>query len=202
MTYGNTPGICPRCGANTTPGAAFCAACGSSLQQASRQSPAVPPTVNQDATNTRNGAIGCVVLLLLLFVVLTPFGSCVGPSSVSTDIEESSPSPSSSLPYEIVGDFGDVKTVYMSPENLKDTDLVGRVLGEIVDESVMVVQVDFFDDRNATPGRYPMTDNELAHWRAQYTFSRQYNEEKFMYVTNGNSENPVTQAVPIRPIRE
>lgn len=106
------------------------------------------------------------------------------------------------LSYEVIGEFGAVKTVYMPIEQIQDQNYIGRVLGEIVDPSEMTIQVDFFDDINSTPGRYPMTDTELAHWRAQYNFNRDSNYERFIYITNGNLEKPTIQTAPVRPIRD
>jgi len=104
--------------------------------------------------------------------------------------------------YEVVGEFGIVKTVYMPIEKIQDQDCIGHALGKIVDPSETMIQVDFFDDRSSTPGRYPMTDSELAHWRAHYNFNRQTGYEGFIYITNGNLLYPNLREVPVRPIRD
>ena len=87
--------------------------------------------------------------------------------------------------WEVVGQFGIVRTVYVSPNGLRDKSFVLQVLRIVTDkyEKSKPIQVMFFDDKRNTPKRLPMTDPEMLHWKAQYNRNPNTNYERFVWIS-------------------
>jgi len=95
--------------------------------------------------------------------------------------------------WELVAEFGAVKTVYVRPGRIRDAVLLSNIAGGIVQEEQsiggpVIVQVDFFDSREWTPTKYPMTTTQLSHWKAQYGCNTNTDYEQFIFVDNAESE--------------
>lgn len=93
--------------------------------------------------------------------------------------------------YEVVGQFGRIVTVYMSPGGLDDKFYVAQVLGVIIRQyGNQAAMVHFFDNKRYTPRGFPMTDRNMLHNRATYN---QLNKEFLWHeVTNPSTSPPTT----------
>jgi hypothetical protein len=96
--------------------------------------------------------------------------------------------------FEVIGRFGIVHTVYVSPIGLEDRDFVAQVLHAIsskVDGS-SILEVMLFDDRNFTPQGLPMTDEQLRHYRARYIRNPNTGFAKFAWLHVADSSSPAS----------
>lgn len=104
--------------------------------------------------------------------------------------------------WKLVKSFGVVSMVYISPAGLKDKYFIAQVLHNLVDRK-KTIQVMFFDDKNYTPLGFPMTDNQMLHWKATYNFNPNTGFERFVFiqVTDARSSPPSLREVEanIRP---
>ncbi len=135
-----------------------------------------------------------IVAALLTFGVVSTLG-------VSLANEDSRPSQE----WKLIGKFGMIRTVYVSPDGLKDKFFVAQVLHAVVtkEDSSKPIQVMMFDDVRFTPRGFPMTDAQMLHLKAQYNRNPNTKHERFVWVsvTNSKSSPPglkETEA-PIRP---
>lgn len=92
--------------------------------------------------------------------------------------------------FEVIAEFGVVKTVYMSPAGLKDKNYVAQALHSIMrkHDQRKPIQVMFFNSRRHTPVGMPMTDDQMLHQRAQYNKNPNTGFEEFVWVTVKNSK--------------
>ena len=97
---------------------------------------------------------------------------------------EGSPEPSEFAEFEIVGRFGLVQTVYVSPAGLNDRFFVAQVLHAISSKvnRGSILEVLLFDDRNFAPQGLPMTDDQMKHWRARYNRNPNTGLDKFAWI--------------------
>lgn len=79
-------------------------------------------------------------------------------------------SPMLAQEWEIVGEVGVTKFVFVSPQGLKDKHLVAQVLHVIADKYPDgILEVLIYDDKAYTPKGFPMTDKQMLHQRARYS---------------------------------
>lgn len=137
-----SPIICPTCGQPNAVGRTTCWHCRYSLVP---RKPANPNTGKWIAIS-----IVVFVLLVMLIGILTP-----------SDPTESD--------WELIGNFGGVRTIYVQESRILDPPTLERINAEVLEavDTGLPLQVDYFDDRDYTPVRYPMTDEQLKHWKAQ-----------------------------------
>ena len=121
--------------------------------------------------------------------------------SVSLAGEKSQPAQE----WKLIGKFGIIRTVYVSPDGLKDKFFVAQVLHALVtkEDSSKPIQLMMFDDVRFTPQGFPMTDAQMLHLKAQYNKNPNTKHERFVWisVTDSKSSPPglkETEA-PIRP---
>lgn len=108
---------------------------------------------------------------------------------VSAPLQAESKKSEPAKEFAIVAEFGMVKTVYMSPDGLKDKNYVAQILHNIVNKHGQrkPIQVMFFDNRRHTPVGIPMTDDQMLHQRAQYNKNPNTGFEEFVWITVKNS---------------
>ena len=92
--------------------------------------------------------------------------------------------------WELVGQAGPLKMVYVEPARVKDT----KVLAKIVDEMIVrfgtqgPLQIDFFDDREQTPATRPYAASQKRHQRAKFNFNPAYGLRRFVWVNYAPSD--------------
>ena len=85
----------------------------------------------------------------------------------------------------LVGDHDATRTVFISPEGLRDRAFVEQVLTIVTAPFGRAnrVRVLIFDGRDATPRRLPMTDVQTLHLRAEYERDAGGRGERFVWVS-------------------
>lgn len=93
--------------------------------------------------------------------------------------------------WKSVGKFGLIRTLYVSPDGLKDKFFVAQVLHAVVtkEDSAKPLQVMMFDDVRLTPQGFPMTDAQMLHRKSQYNKNPNTKHERFVWVSVINSKN-------------
>ena len=104
------------------------------------------------------------------------------------------PEPLEYAEFEIIGQFGVVQTVYVSPPGLGDRFFVAQVLHAISSKvsTGSILEILVFDDRNFTPQGLPMTDEQMKHFRARYNRNPNTGLDRFAWVrvVDANSSPP------------
>jgi hypothetical protein len=106
--------------------------------------------------------------------------------------------------WRVIGEFGSVRTVYVSPAGLRDRQFLAQVLHaiDVKERSPRLLEVWFFDDPQHAPQGVPMTDAQMLHWRAQYWRNRNTGLEKFEWYTVTNAKaSPPDLSVKVDNIR-
>src|SRR5262245_61969281 len=88
--------------------------------------------------------------------------------------------------WELLGQAGPVKTVYVEPAKIKDTKLIAKIVDDLIHRfgAEAPMQVDFFDDREQTPAtRPPYTADHKAHHRAKFNFNPKTGLRRFVWVS-------------------
>lgn len=107
--------------------------------------------------------------------------------------------------WKLIGSFGMIRTLYVSPYGLKDKFFVAQVLHAVVTKEAASkpIQVMMFDDPGFTPQGFPMTDAQMLHLKAQYNKNPTTKHERFVWisVSDAKSSPPGLKEteVPIRP---
>jgi hypothetical protein len=86
--------------------------------------------------------------------------------------------------FQIVGRFGLVQTVYVSPAGLDDRYFVAQVLHAISSKvnRASILEILVFDDRKFVPQGLPMTDDQMKHWRARYNRNPNTGLDRFAWI--------------------
>lgn len=147
---------------------------------------------------------GCYCLAIFLILIL-PLSGCVTPSDINekqtavvteTKTIKQTSKKSVTIPYstteetkewELVSSFAKIRMVYMSPAGLKNKDYIAQILTQLVDKKD-IIQVLFFDNKKYTPLDYPMTDEQMLHWKANYNFNPNTGHERFVFIEITNSK--------------
>lgn len=100
--------------------------------------------------------------------------------------------------WEVVGQAGIVRFVYMAPEGLKDKQFVAQVLSTIMRKQIGLnsqtghwrgaAEILLFDDKRYTPQDFPMTDKQMLHQRARYNYNPNTGFEEFVWVSVVNDK--------------
>ena len=87
--------------------------------------------------------------------------------------------------WELIGKFGLVRTLYVSPDGLKDKFFVAQMLHTVMNKAdkSKPIQIMMFDDRGSTPKGYPMTDSQMLHLKAKYNRNPNTKYERFVWVS-------------------
>jgi len=107
--------------------------------------------------------------------------------------------------WNMIGNFGIVRTLYVSPEGLKDKFYMAQVLLSVMrkENKSLPIQIMIFDNQRLTPRDFPMTDAQMLHWKAIYNRNPNTNLEKFVWISvkNPNSSPPALKetVANIRP---
>ena len=92
--------------------------------------------------------------------------------------------------WKLIGNFGAIRTVYVSPEGLKDKFFVAQVLSAVMakENPSNPIQVMMFDDIRLTPQAFPMTDVQMLHLKAQYNKNPNTRLDRFVWVSVTDSK--------------
>ena len=127
-------------------------------------------------------------ILKLLFVALLLLSAC-----------DSKPNKHD---WQQIGSQGVAKFVYISPEGLADRSFLEDVLGHLYVPN-QINDILFFDSKTYTPSSFPMSDEQMMHWKAQYNYNPNNGYEKFAFfeVTDPAQSPPDLKSteVDIRP---
>jgi hypothetical protein len=86
--------------------------------------------------------------------------------------------------WEVVGEVGVTKFVFVSPEGLKDKHFVAQVLHAITNKYPKgALQVFIYDDKAYTPRGFPMTDKQMLHQRARYNRNPSTSLSEFAWIS-------------------
>lgn len=86
--------------------------------------------------------------------------------------------------WEMVGQVGALKMVYVEPARVRDT----KFLAKIVDDMIVrfgtqrPMQIDFFDDREQTPATRPYAASQKRHHRAKFNLNPANGLRRFVWV--------------------
>lgn len=158
--------------------------------------------------------------LIVFTILILFFNGCITPPEVhekqgavvaETKTIKQTSEKSGAIPYsategtkewELVSSFAKIRMVYMSPAGLKNKDYIAQILTQLVDKKD-IIQVLFFDNKKYTPLDYPMTDEQLLHWKANYNFNPNTGHERFVFIeiTNPKASPPDLKEIEanIRP---
>lgn len=100
--------------------------------------------------------------------------------------------PAAAPVWELVGNLGRVKTVYVEPAHVKDRQLLASVVKEILDKSgrQSPVEINFFDDQLNTPRTLPFPPVSRRHHRAKFNFNPANGLKKFVWVVPADPNAP------------
>ena len=92
--------------------------------------------------------------------------------------------------WNVVAKAGLTYMVYVSPAGLKDKFFVAQVLNAVMNQSdkTRPVEINLYDNKQLTPRRFPMTDQQMLHWKAQYNKNPNNGYEEFGWITITNSK--------------
>ncbi|HEY3174863.1 MAG TPA: hypothetical protein VGK94_03785 [Candidatus Polarisedimenticolia bacterium] len=92
--------------------------------------------------------------------------------------------PAPGQPWELVGESGWVKMVYVEPARIKDTRLLAQIVADLMGRfgSTNPMQVDFFDDRALTPTALPSPPRQRIHQRAKFNFNPRNGLRRFVWM--------------------
>lgn len=126
------------------------------------------------------------IIFLIPFILLT---SC---SSKSQSQRNSDTGPAIAKPWKLVGNLGNIKFVYVEPDKAHDRVLMAQILKAIIGQKGKIsrpVQVMFFNDESETPAAFPMTDSQMLHQVASYSFNPNNGFEEFVWITVVDSKS-------------
>jgi hypothetical protein len=119
-----------------------------------------------------------MVVFLLLPLLLPSFASAANSAKSGKpkgDIQE----------WVSIGRFGTTQTVYVSPAGIKDKNFAAQILQTIVTKEGKgkIIEVWFFDDKKFTPKGVPMSDSQMLHWKARYSYNPNRKFEEFVWIS-------------------
>src|SRR5258706_14185843 len=87
--------------------------------------------------------------------------------------------------WELVGQSGPLRMVYIAPGRVKDTKLLATIVDDVIHRSggEHPLQIDIFDDREQTPTVRPYTASQKLHQRAKFNFNPANGMRRFVWVT-------------------
>lgn len=87
--------------------------------------------------------------------------------------------------WELVGQSGPLRMVYVEPARVKDTKLLAAIVDEMLARfgTQRPLQIDFFDDREQTPAARPYTTGQKLHQRAKFNFNPANGLRRFVWVS-------------------
>jgi len=105
--------------------------------------------------------------------------------------------------WELMGQSGPVKIVYIEPAALKDLKRVAPVVAEIMARfgRERPVQIDFFDDRRTAPKALPYTREQRLRQKAKFNFNPRTGRERFVRIEPAADPN-APDVVRLREVEE
>lgn len=87
--------------------------------------------------------------------------------------------------WELVGQSGALKMVYVEAARAKDTKFFALIVDDLIKRNGAdrPMQIDFFDDREQTPVMRPYTATQKAHHRAKFNFNPANGMRRFVWVS-------------------
>jgi hypothetical protein len=82
--------------------------------------------------------------------------------------------------YKKISTFGMITTVYISKTGFKDKNYIAQVINKLKSKSSH--EIWFFDEESETPANVPMTDTQLYHWKAKYSFDANTGNATFQLI--------------------
>lgn len=165
-----------------------------------------PPPVTPHQPRVWNWILAALITLLVLGLIYSCVVLARKKSNEVAAPEASKQSQQIAKPdkfeWRVVGSFGVVKTVYITPEAIKDKEFIEQVLRFLLNKTE-ITEVMFFDSEQNTPRRLPMSDRQMLHWKATYNFNPNTKFERFVFIkiTDPKSSPPKLQEIEsdIRP---
>ena len=92
--------------------------------------------------------------------------------------------PAPAQPWELVGEAGWVRMVYVEPARIKDTKLIAQIVNDLMARfgTARPVQIDFFDDRALTPTTTPYQKRQRFHHVAKFNFNPKNGMRRFVRI--------------------
>ena len=84
--------------------------------------------------------------------------------------------------WEVVGQVGALSMIYVEPAHLKDPKVVAEVVAFVYQKlgKEHAFQIDFFDDRAATPSTLPYVWENRLHQKAKFNFNPKNSLQRFV----------------------
>ena len=93
--------------------------------------------------------------------------------------------------WELVGNLGRVKTIYVDPAHARDKQVLGEAVKAMLEKfgREQALEIDFFDDKTLTPRALPFPQATRAHHKAKFNLNPANNMQKFVWVVT-DPNNP------------
>ena len=107
--------------------------------------------------------------------------------------------------WKVVGSVQKAKFVYVSAEGFADSLFICEVLGELMVRGDYN-QIYLFDNLLHTPKQFPMSDDEMLHYKAKYVVNPSNGHEEFVFIEVIDSRTSPPELMEIesgiRPMRK
>jgi hypothetical protein len=119
-------------------------------------------------------------------------GALVLAVALSAPAGEQAAPPAGAPAWELVGNLGRVKTVYVDPARIKDKQILASAVKNLLDKAgrQSALEVNFFDDRVAAPRTLPFPPGSRRHHRAKFNFNPANGMKKFVWVQPADPAAP------------
>ncbi len=93
--------------------------------------------------------------------------------------------------WELIGNLGRVKTVYVDPARIKDKEVLAGAVKSLLDQfgKEQAIEINFFDDKTLTPRTLPFGAATRAHHKAKFNLNPANQMKKFVWVV-ADPNNP------------
>ena len=86
--------------------------------------------------------------------------------------------------WELIGNLGRVKTVYVEPAHIKDKDVLAAAVKSLLDQfgKEQAIEINFFDEKTFTPRTLPFGAATRSHHKAKFNLNPATQLKKFVWV--------------------